>query len=417
VSNGSQAKAVSYEEALDILRQHAVAGTETLEVSLTEASGHVLAEDVIADIDMPRFDKAAMDGYAYRHGEAAGRAALRIVTTIAAGDTPGASIATGECARIMTGAPVPAGADTVVPIEETSYVDQAGQPVAEETPWVRFHAEPERGSHIASRGEDLRSGTVVLRDGHLIRHQSVAILASVGRTKVRVHAGPSIAFAATGEELVEPGLSLTSGKIYNSNAWTVWSQILAAKGRPHYLGIIRDQVEDLRSKVAAGLEHDMLIFSGGVSTGRFDYVPRVLAESGVELHFNKLMVKPGRPLVFGSRGRTLVFGLPGNPVSTLYAFDSYVAPTVRVFRHHPRPQAIRYHGELTETVRNKSGRLLLQPCRCDWNGETYLLTPIHTHGSADIFAVADATALALIPAGLEAVEKGKMVGFRMLYEG
>ncbi len=417
MSNGSQAKAVSYEEALDILRQHAVAGAETLAVPLTEACGHVLAENVLAEIDMPRFDKAAMDGYAYRHGDAAGRASLRIVITIAAGDPPGASIGAGECARIMTGAPVPAGADTIVPVEEASYVDPAGQSVADETAWVRFHAEPERGAHIAVRGEDLRAGSVVLREGHLIQHQSVAILAAVGRSHVRAHAGPSIAFAATGEELVEPGLPLGPGQIYNSNAWTLWSQILAAKGRPHYLGIIRDQEEDLRNKIATGLQHDMLIFSGGVSAGRFDYVPGILAESGVELHFNKMIVKPGRPLVFGTRGRTLVFGLPGNPISTLYAFDSYVAPTIRTFRHHPRPQAIRYHGELTETVHNRSGRLLLQPCRCEWNGERYLLNPVHTHGSADIFAIAEANALALVPAGVEVMEKGKPVGFRMLYEG
>jgi molybdopterin molybdotransferase len=410
------AKAVSYEEALDILMQRAVAGSEVLEVPLAEASGHVLAEDVLSDIDMPRFDKAAMDGYAYRHGDTVGSTSLKVVATIAAGDRPGDSIGSGECARIMTGAPIPTGADTLVPIEETSYVDPAGQSVAEDTAWVRFHAEPARGAHIAARGEDLRAGTVVLRTGHLIRHQSIAILASVGRTRVRVQAGPSIAFAATGEELIEPGLPLAPGKIYNSNALTLWSQILAAKGRPHYLGILRDQVEDLRTKIAAGLQHDMIVLSGGVSAGSFDYVPAMLTELGVECHFHKLMVKPGRPMLFGTRGRTLVFGLPGNPISTLYAFDLFVAPTIRVFRHHPHPQVIRYRGELTEAVRKPSGRLLFQPCRCEWNGESYLLTPIHTHGSADIYAVAEATALALIPAGVEVVEKGKPVGFRKLYE-
>ena len=415
--SASPARAVSHEEALEILMQHAVAGTETVAVPLSEAGGHVLAESVQSDIDMPRFDRAAMDGYACRHDDSGERTALRVVATIAAGDLAGAPLAPGECARFMTGAPVPPGADAIVPVEDSSSVDAAGQSVPGESEWVRFHARPHPGDHIAPRAQDLHAGATVLAAGHLIRAQSVSILASVGRATVQVYAGPSIAYAATGEELIEPGHPLTTGQIYNSNAATLRSLILRTRGRPHYLGILRDQIVDLRRALDEGLNHDMLVLSGGVSAGQYDFVPGVLAELGVDVHFHTLRIKPGRPVLFGTRGRTLVFGLPGNPVSTLYTFDLYVTPLIRAFRHHPHPQGTRYRGELMEAVRKPAGRLLLQPCRCEWDGERYLLSPIRTHGSADIFAIAGADALALIPAGVEEIEKGKPVAFRKLYEG
>ncbi len=415
--SANPARAVSHEEALEILMQHAVAGTETVAVPLAEAAGHVLAEAVQSEIDMPRFDRAAMDGYACRHDDSGERTALRVVATIAAGDPPGAPLGPGECARIMTGAPVPPGADAIVPVEESSSVDAAGQSVQGPTAWVRFHARPSPGDHIAPRGQDLRAGASVLAPGHLIRPQSVSILASVGRATVQVFAGPSIAYAATGEELVEPGHPLAPGQIYNSNAATLRSQILRARGRPHYLGILRDHIVDLRRALEEGLNHDLLVLSGGVSAGQYDFVPGVLAELGVDIHFHTLRIKPGRPVLFGTCGRTLVFGLPGNPISTLYTFDLYVTPLIRAFRHHPHPLGTRYRGELTETVRKAAGRLLLQPCRCEWDGDRYLLTPIQTHGSADIFAIAAADVLALIPAGVEEAEKGKSVFFRKLHEG
>jgi molybdopterin molybdotransferase len=262
----------------------------------------------------------------------------------------------------------------------------------------------------------VRQGDVVAAAGQVIRAPLVSILASAGRQQVRVHAGPRIAFAATGDEVAEPGEPLPPGRIFNANAPTLRAQILAAKGRPHYLGVLRDRVDELRQAIEAGLEHDLLILSGGVSMGVFDHVPAVLRELGVQLHFQKLYVKPGRPTVFGTRGRTLVFGLPGNPISTLYAFDQYVAPAIRAYRRHPRPLTPRYRGELTETVRKQAGRLLLLPCACAWVDDRFLLTPIRTHGSADVFAIGQVEALALVPAGMEEVEKGTAVAFRRLFE-
>lgn len=421
---------LGFEEAQRLILDHATEGTQIQKIPLAEADGQILAESITAPLDMPAFDKSAMDGFAFRFRDHDETKAFRVVATIAAGDVPQQPIGAGECARIMTGAPVPEGADTVIPVEDTSPsatgaedagAGQAGG-VDQSADWVRFQTLPSRGAHIARQGEDLKKGSVVLQSGKRLRHQEICILAACGRAEVPVHMGPSIAFAATGEELVEPGAAegaaggLDPGQIYNSNAYNLWSQILGAKARPHYLGILPDRPEVLRERIQEGLTADFLILSGGVSMGRFDHIPHVLEELGVELYMEKLLVQPGRPTVFGKRGRTMVFGLPGNPISTLYAFDQYVAPAVRKFRHHPRPQATRFTGELTETVTKRAGRLNLLACMTEWSDGRFLLTPLKTHGSADIFAISGADAIALIPAGVEKVDRGQMVAFRRLYD-
>lgn len=433
---------LGFEEAQRLILDHATEGTQIQKIPLAEADGHVLAEEITAPLDMPAFDKSAMDGFAFRYRDHDETKAFRVVATIAAGDVPKQAIGAGECARIMTGAPVPEGADTVIPVEDTSpsaagpddatagpgggssQAGISGEAAQDEASheWVRFQTIPSRGAHIARQGEDLKKGSVVMHSGKLLRHQEICILAACGWAEAPIHMGPSIAFAATGEELVEPGASeasdggLEPGQIYNSNAYNLWSQILAAKARPHYLGILPDRLEILRERIQEGLTADFLILSGGVSMGRFDYIPQVLEELGVELYMEKLLVQPGRPTVFGKRGRTMVFGLPGNPISTLYAFDQYVAPAVRKFRHHPRPQATRLTGELAETVTKKAGRLNLVACTTEWSDGRFVLTPLKTHGSADIFAISGADAIALIPAGVEKVDRGQMVAFRRLYD-
>lgn len=407
---------ISFDEAQRTVLDRAVQGAETVDLPVFETVGHVLAERIQSIIDMPAFNRASMDGFVFRHADHAQGDIFRIAGTIAAGSHWQKQLARGECVQIMTGAPIPAQADTVIPVEETSLLDAMVDAEAQGSDRVRFHSIPPRGAHVAVQGEDVRVGDTVLDTGHLIRPQGVSILAGMGRRSVKVYRGPSIAFAATGEELVEPGKHLGRDQIYNSNAYCVWSQILLAKARPHYLGVIRDNTTELRKKISKGLKHDMLVLSGGVSMGKLDFVPEVFEELGVEIFFRKLLVKPGKPTVFGMRGKTLVFGLPGNPVSTLYAFDQYVTPAIRAFRRHPQPQPARYTGELTETVTKKDGRLLLVPCLSEWRDGTYLLTPLQTHGSADIFHVAGADVLAIIPAGIEEAKKGEVVGFRKLCE-
>jgi molybdopterin molybdotransferase len=413
VSPKEHPTAVAFEEALRIILEKAVSGRETVEVSVVESLGYVLAEDIVSEIDMPGFDRAAMDGFAYRHADASLGDTFEVIGIVAAGEAPEIALGRNECVQIMTGAPVPFGADTVIKVEQTA---PQGEEKSNAIQQVRILSNPSLGANIAFKGEDVSAGSRALDAGRMIRSQEVAILSALGRQKVRVYPGPRIAFAATGEELVEPGRELQLGQIYNSNAYCLWSQVLGAKGIPHSLGVIRDNREDLRQKIGEGLQHDILVLSGGVSMGQFDLVPEVLAELGVEIVFHRLRVKPGQPTLFGVRGKTLVFGLPGNPVATLYAFDQYVAPAIRLFRHHPQPRATPFQGELTRTVRTKPGFLYLVPCVTAWREGRYLLTPLKPHGSADIFSVSGADALALIPAEAGHVDQGQTVTFHRLFE-
>ncbi len=421
---------LSFTEAIDAVVAHAVAGRQTIQRPIHAAAGWVLAEEIRSNSDIPAFDRAAMDGFAFRHtGQSAG-SRFRLVASAAAGSPVQLArpLAPDECVKIMTGAPLPEGADTVIPVEDTSGFDAPDG-------FVAFNALPAPGANRAPRGQSLRRDQVVLPAGQLLAPQEIAMLAAVGCATVRVHAGPRIAFAATGQELREPGQSLPPGCIHNSNAYALWSQILAARAVPQYLGILPDQLEPLRVAIAKGLQADLLILSGGISMGELDLVPRVLEELGVRIVFRKLRVRPGRPTLFGvlehgapqptadglaasdeSTDRTLVFGLPGNPISTLFAFDQYVLPAVRIFRRHPRPIAPIFHGRLTATVRKRPGCLTLTACRSEWDGNGFRLHPLITHGSADIFAIRDADVVALLPAEPDAVAADARVEFRRLYE-
>jgi len=427
----TEAQRVDYQTAIATICEQSRPGQRVISLPIARAGGMVLAEEVTSDVDMPAFDRAAMDGFAFRHADAAtleGAGEFSIVTTIAAGSNAASGISLGarECVKIMTGAMVPTDADTVIPVEQTSgYAEHGAQ--------VTFHAIPPAGDNVAPKGQDLRDGQIVLSAGALLHAQEIAMLASVGRSQVLVYAGPQIAFAATGDELREPGEPLVPGCIRNSNAYCLETQILNARAEPHSLGILRDRADELRAKIAIGLKRDILILSGGVSMGELDLIPQILEELGVRLFFRKLRVRPGQPTVFGVllEGRaaegdatpspcpTLVFGLPGNPISTLFAFDQYVAPAIRIFRHHPRSLAPRYRGELAEPARKKKRSkdfLMLIACRAEWHTDKFLLTPLRTHGSADIFATRGANAIGYLPAGIQVAEAGTMIEFQHLYE-
>jgi len=393
--------AVAFEEALRTIHDRSVEAKEPVEIEPAFAAGSVLAENVISDIEMPAFDRAMMDGFAFHHGDTRGGGPFRVVATVAAGFTGDVRLRKGECVRIMTGAPVPEAADTIVPVEEC----------VEEEELVRFPKIPPLGSHISPRGEDLRVGTVVLREGSLLGAQEIGMIAVVGRRAVRVFPAPSVAYMATGNELVEPGTPLPPGKIRNSNAHMIRSQIELARGRPHYLGIARDEKDDLREGIEAGLKHDMLVLSGSVSRGQYDLVPGLLEEAGVEILFHWVLAKPAQPTLFGMRGETAVFGLPGNPVATLFAFEIYVAPAIRIFMKHPDPGPRRRRGTLTAPVTKKLGKVGLLPCISDWRDGRLCVTPLRTHGAADIFATAGADSIAVVPEEIERLEENDAIDF------
>lgn len=363
-------------------------------VPLDEAAGRVLAGGIVSDIDMPPFDKSAMDGFACREADL-GRP-LRVVMTLHAGDMPERAIGAGECARIMTGAPVPEGADTVVMVEHTEESDGT----------VRVIGAP-RARNICARGEDVRGGDVVLDGGTLIGPAQLAVLAAVGAARVTVRRRPVLGIAPTGDELVEPGAIRPAGKIRNSNGPQLVAQARAAGLLPEYLGIVRDEPLAIRDVVrrAAG-KIDVLVFSGGVSMGERDHVPGVLEGEGFSLPVRGVAVKPGRPLLFAERDGMWAFGLPGNPVSTFVLFETVVRPFCHLLMgHEHRPVVVRAPLRRAMTGR-KSDRLDHVPVVIGGDG---LAEPVEYHGSAHIHACAAADGIMRIPPGTERIEAGERV--------
>jgi molybdopterin molybdotransferase len=384
---------IQYEDAYRIVMESAVGlGTET--APLFEACGRVLAEDVASDIDMPPFDKSAMDGYACR-AEDLGRP-LEVVDTIPAGRMPHAAIGPGQCAKIMTGGVVPEGADCVVMIEHTEM--REGKVVVTKKTGVL---------NICYRAEDVRAGDVVLRKGTLISPSEIAVLAAVGRTEVPVTRKPVIGIVATGNELVDPAGRPAAAEIRDSNRAQLFSQSELAGCVPVDLGIVPDEpgaIADVIEREEGNV--DIFLFSGGVSMGDYDYVPRVLDEQGFELLFEKVAIKPGKPTVFGRKEGTFVFGLPGNPVSTFVIFELFVRPFCFALMGCGCT-GLAITAELAGTVRRrKSDRLSHFPVRLDADGK---VRPVEYHGSAHIHAYAMADGFISIPIGTTEIRAGTTV--------
>jgi molybdopterin molybdotransferase len=389
---------IPVEEALEIVLAHTpVLPSE--EVDLALAVGRILAEDVRSDVEMPPFDRAAMDGYAVRAEDvAAAPVTLRVVAQVRAGQTTERAVATGEAIQIMTGAPVPTGATAVVPVEKTRALADAR---------VEILAPVEAGAHIAPRGSECGIGDQVLGQGVTVDPAAVAVLAAVGKARVRVGRRPTLAVLVTGDELVDVWDAPGRGRIRNSNGPAVLAQARWAGADARSLGIVPDQAERIAEAVRAGFESDVLVVSGGVSEGAYDLVEDVLARFDVGLLFTKVAIKPGAPLVFGRRGDRLVFGLPGNPVSAQVTFDVFVrAALLRMqgARVVSRPTV---EVELVEAARNKSGRKAHLPARIRFEGGRFVARPLTSMGSADVVAHARANALVVLEAARVKAEAGE----------
>ena len=389
---------IPVEQALEIVLAH----TPVLppeEVDLADSVGRILAEDVYSDVEMPPFDRAAMDGYAVRAQDVAqAPVTLRVVGQVRAGQVPDREVGPGEAIQIMTGAPVPRGADAVQPVEKT-------RPAAEGR--VEMLAALEPGAPIAPRGSEGRVGDQVLRRGDTVDPAAVAVLAAVGKARLRVGRRPTASILVTGDELVDVWDTPTRGRIRNSNGHAVLAQARWAGAEARSLGVVPDQGERIAQAVRTGFESDVLIISGGVSEGAYDLVEDVLSRFDVGLLFTKVAIKPGAPLVFGRRGDRLVFGLPGNPVSAQVTFDVFVrAALLRMqgARVVSRPTV---EAELLEAVRNKSGRKAHLPAQIRFEGGRFVARPVASMGSADIVAHARANALLVIDAGRVRAEAGE----------
>jgi molybdopterin molybdotransferase len=379
---------IPVEEALAIvLRETPDLGSE--EVLLDTAQGRVLREQVRSDADQPPFDRAAMDGYALRAEDAAAAPVLlRLVGEVRAGQTYEGSVSPGEAVAIMTGAPIPSGASAVQPVEKTR---RFAAQVEIETPVVR-------GQHIAPRGSEIRLGEVVLEGGTPIDPAMLALLASVGRSRIGVGRRPRVTVLATGDELVPVTQAPGPGCIRNSNGPAVLGQARWAGAHVRSLGIVRDEAVILTDAIAAGLDADALVVSGGVSAGAYDLVEAAFARLGVEVFFERVAIKPGAPLVFGRRGAVLVFGLPGNPVSAQVTFDVFVRAALLRMQGARTVSRPRLDVELLMAVSNRSGREAYLPARVRGKRGRLVAEPLPSMGSADILAHARANALLVLGA-------------------
>ncbi|HYE18948.1 MAG TPA: gephyrin-like molybdotransferase Glp [Tepidisphaeraceae bacterium] len=373
-------------QAIEIL-DRTVVGPRVVEVRLEDAVGLRLAEELRADRDYPPFDKSLMDGYAVRAADVGtGGVELRLVGEVAAGVSPVRAVGAGECVAIMTGAPLPAGADGVVPVEEA---EQAGHV-------VRIKQADAPGRYIARRGVDLLAAQVVLEKGQLIGPAQVAAAATVGAARVKCFARPRAGVLATGDELVAIGDMPGAAQIRNSNSPMLCALLTELGCEVTDLGVARDEPAALRSALERGLEQDVLFVSGGMSMGAYDYVPRVLGELGVEAHVTKLRIKPGKPFLFGTReagGRTThVFGLPGNPVSG-YVCTVRLAARVLQRLAGGRVEEQWVTAKLATPLPANGPREFYQPVRLEVGPGETVAWPLAWKGSADLFTLAKAQGL------------------------
>jgi molybdopterin molybdotransferase len=390
---------VTVESALEIVLSHTPSlGNE--EADLADVVGRVLAEDVRSDLDLPPFDRSAMDGYAVRAADVAhAPVTLDVVGTVRAGQSSDRTLEPGQALQIMTGAPVPAGASAVQQVEKTRPLD-GGRRVE-----ILEVAAPEQ--NIARRGSEVRTGDVVLTAGGIIDPAAVAVLATVGRGRVRVGRRPTVAVLVTGDELVEVWAAPGRGRIRNSNGYAVAAQARWAGAEVRSLGIVPDDRERIAQAVRDGFASDVLVISGGVSAGAFDLVEEVLARFDVGFLFTKVALKPGAPLVFGRRGDKLVFGLPGNPVSAQVTFDLFVRAALLRMQGAKVATRPEVEVELLEPMRNRSGRRNYLPARIRTEGGRLVASPVPSVGSADVVAHARANALVILEADRRRAEAGE----------
>ncbi|GIW82272.1 MAG: molybdopterin molybdenumtransferase MoeA [Gemmatales bacterium] len=383
----------SIDEARSLVMQQARPLPPAVFPLMSSVLGCVLAEDVVADIDMPPFDKAMMDGYAVRADDIQdGKAILAVAAEITAGDTAERPLQKGQAARIMTGAPIPAGSDAVVMMERTRPAEPGL--VAIDDPSFR------PGQNILPRGQEMRRGEVVVASGTVLRPQEFGLLAGVGRTAVRIHPQPTVAILATGNELVDVSSRPGPGQIRNSNGTMLVAQVSRGGGIPRHLGIARDDPGQLRSLIRDGLASDMLVLSGGVSAGDLDLVPGILQELGVTTHFHKVKMKPGKPVFFGTADRRLVFGLPGNPVSCFVCFELFVRPAIRALAGHKNAGPRLVRATLTEDFSYQSDRPTFHPARVTVEENGFSVRVCPWFGSADLRGILSANAFIVLPEGV-----------------
>jgi len=371
----------------------------TTVVNIWEALGWVLAQPIKTDRAYPPFDRATRDGYAVRAMDAPKGADLLCTGEIKAGDTVTAALKPWTCMQIMTGAAVPPQADAVVMIEHAQ----------REGDHVRFDRDTRPGQNIVSRGSEAQSGQTILTPGSRLGYAELALASQVGQTDLVCAAKPRVAILSTGDEVVLVGHKPGPFQIRNSNSVSLAAQTRMAGGEPILLGHAADRVDELRAKIQRGLKEDVLLLSGGVSMGKYDLVETVLKELGAEFYFDGVAIRPGKPVVFARCGNTLVFGLPGNPVSTMVTFELFVPPALDLLAGaEARPLPL-VRAQLAEALKEKPGLTHFLPARVEWQGPTPEVKALPWQGSGDIAALARANCYLVVPADREEISAAEPI--------
>jgi molybdopterin molybdotransferase len=369
----------------------------TANINVWDALGFVLAEEVKTDREYPPFHRSTRDGYAVRAAGVSAGATLQCVAEIKAGDTVTQPLAPGTCIQIMTGAAVPAGADAVVMIEHTKRDGDS----------VRFERAAQPGQNIVPRGSEAKRGETILSPGMRLGYAELALAAQVGATQLRCACKPRVAILSTGDEVVSVDQQPGEFQIRNSNSVSLAAQVRLAGGEPVLLGNAADRIDDLREKISRGLQQDVLVLSGGVSMGKYDLVEAVLEDLGAQFYFDAVAIRPGRPAVFGKCGDTFVFGLPGNPVSTMVTFELFVVPAIDLLNGAPARDLPLVEARLGTPLNEKQGLAHFLPARVEWRGSAPEVKALPWQGSGDISALARANCFLVVAADRGQVNVGE----------
>jgi len=398
---------------------------EVEEKPILDCLGQTLAAEVRSPLALPPLANSGMDGYAVRRDDIVGASEasprnLRVIGLVAAGQVSDQTVEPGTAIRIMTGAPVPPGADTVVPFEETDEISRrsSGRSLAD----IDIQADLPLGCNVRPAGEDVREGDLVLEAGAVVRSAEIGVMASLGLEKARVIRRPLVSVLSTGDELASLGEQLSGGKIYDSNSYSVAASVVAAGGIPQVLGIARDNLEDMHRKLEEVASSDMLVTSAGVSKGDYDVVKDVLTERG-DINFWSVRMRPAKPLAFGmlrgdsvdGTGRPVpLMGLPGNPVSAMVAFEMFARPAIRIMLGRKRLARPLVQGILTAPIFNSDGRRVYARVEVEKRDGVYYANPTGPQGSNILTSMSRANALAICPDHLSRKDAGEQVDIIML---
>jgi len=385
-------------------------GSETVDIA--NALGRTLLEDVVSDDDIPFFDNSAMDGYAVRAEDTVGASRdnpveLSVIEEVPAGSVPSRSVGRGEAIKIMTGAPMPDGADAVVIVEATEERDGK----------VRIFESVTAGGNVRRKGEDISRSQVVLERGKLLRAQEIGLLGSIGRMKVKVSRVPRVAIISTGDELIECHEPLSQGKVRNSNAYTLRGLVAETGAVPVNIGVLRDNKEELLRGFKEALNCDVVLSSGGVSVGEYDYVKDVFDTLGIKMRFWRVAIKPGKPTAFGMAGDVPVFGLPGNPVSVVVTFHVFVKPALLKMMGRKAVSTPEISAILDEEINYRPGRVGYMGGYARAIDGTYHVVLSGEQGSGILSSMTRANCLIVIPAQTTHLDAGSIVRIRFIDHG